>query len=60
MTEVISTEVIHAEADAVAGLGLLWGRLQSAMPWMTEVIPTEVIHAEADAVAGLGALWGRL
>jgi hypothetical protein len=44
MTEVISTEVIHAEADAVAGLGLLWGRLQSAMPWMTEVIPTRGSH----------------
>ena len=70
MTEVIPTWRHHAEADAVAGLGFcgaLWGRLQSAMPWMTEVIPTGVIrhphrghssptgviHAEADAVAGL-------
>jgi hypothetical protein len=59
MTEVISTEVIHAEADAVAGLGLLWGRLQSAMPWMTEVIPTQVIIPRP-MLWLVWALWGRL
>ena len=52
MTKVIPTRVIHAEADAVAGLGFCGAGF--GLPWMTEVIPTWVIHAEADAVVGLG------